>query len=481
MYYNQKAMKLDQFLEIARQECGLLAGQPVLVGVSGGPDSLCLLDCFAHSSYPVIVAHFDHGLRPESTQDAEFVRKIAQSYDAPFITIREDVGSFADRARLSIEEAARQMRYRFLFDQARALSAQAIAVGHTADDQVETLLMHLLRGSGLAGLRAMRYVSVLPTLDPSLPLVRPLLPFWRAETLAWCEEKGLAPIQDPSNQDPTFLRNRLRHELLPYLETYNPQVRKVLWRTASVLAGEEAVVQSAVRQAWEGCFDHQSGGSLALNHAAFTRLDPALQRAVLRRAIAQIAPALQDVDFTAVERALRWANAPGSGAVDLVHNLRLFVESGRLWVAAPGEQTDTGDWPQVGEAQIELLPSCEVALGAGWQLSAEWVDTKIVPAFQAGVANSWEAWLDRDALAGPLSLRRAQPGERFQPLGLEGRSVKLSDFWVNEKLPRQARAAFPLVVSGGAIVWLPGFRPAHPCRIRPETRQALHLQMRRPL
>ncbi len=497
----------EKILETSLKTCQLTQEAPVLVGVSGGPDSLCLLDVLARLRFPVIAAHFDHRLRPDSGRDGELVRAFAGQIGAPFVLGSGDVSAFAQVERLSLEEAARELRYRFLFEQARSGGAQAVAVAHTADDQVETVLMHLLRGAGLSGLKGMIFRTILAQWNACIPLVRPLLGVWRDETLGYCQERGLRPVLDPTNQDVTFFRNRLRHELIPLLETYNPQARQNLWRTAQALAGDEAIVQAAVQAAWEACLDQSGGDFVALRRQDFCALPPGLQRGVLRRAVAHIDASLRDVDFAAVERALRFAHTPGSGQVDLVRGLRLAAESERLLVDRGASPADPA-WPR-WEAREQPLPiPGEVDLGAGWRLVIERVEKGVLPVFPTAAttagsgsaarsspaassskadsssraasstaASPWEAWLDAAALSGGLYLRCALPGDRFQPLGMEGHSLKLADFWINQKLPRRARAAWPLVTDGKNIVWVPGFRLAHPFRVQEATRQALHLRM----
>ena len=206
-------MELQVFLKTVQEQCHLQPDQPVLVGVSGGPDSLCLLDLFSRLEFPLIVAHFDHALRPESARDAEYVRSLAAAYGKAFTTTRQDVALYAQTAHLSLEEAARQARYRFLFEQAQVYSAQAVAVAHTADDQVETVLMHLLRGSGLDGLKGMPFRTEFPGWQPQLPLVRPLLTTWRAEVEEYCRLRQLEPLYDPTNRETLYYRNRLRLDL----------------------------------------------------------------------------------------------------------------------------------------------------------------------------------------------------------------------------------------------------------------------------
>ena len=145
------------------------------------------------------------------------------------------------QSALSIEQAARECRYAFLFAQARVHHAQAVAVGHTADDQVETMLMHLIRGAGLDGLTGMSYRTVLPSFDPSIPIVRPLLGVWRRATIDYCESHDLHPVRDPSNDSLDYFRNQVRHNLIPALEVYNPRIRQALLRTADSLSSDQAL------------------------------------------------------------------------------------------------------------------------------------------------------------------------------------------------------------------------------------------------
>lgn len=476
-YYNQLCMKLEQIREISLNWCGLALDVPLLVGVSGGPDSLTLLDALARLGFPLVAAHFDHRLRPHSAHEAEVVRQAAARAGAQFVSGSGDVAAHAAQVRLSIEDAARDLRYRFLFEQARRFSAQAVAVGHNADDQVETVVMHLLRGAGLRGLRGMAFCTLLPTWDAQIPLVRPLLSFWRAEILAYCAERQLQPIHDPTNQETLYLRNRLRHELIPLLDELQPQARQNIYRAALALAGDEAIVEVAVAQAWETCGARQDERSVSLNLVDLQQLSPGVLRGVLRRAFAVLLPGLVDVDFAAVERAVTFVRAPGRGQIDLVRGVRLFVESGRLVIAGTKELAPLPAWPQMGAEELLLPVPGDLDLGNGWKITTRRLIVEDFARRAVGPDPAWEAWLDEAALAGGLKLRRARPGDRFQPLGLEGHSMKLSDFWINHKLPRRARAAWPLVVDETQIVWIPGFRPAHACRVSAQTRAVLHLRV----
>lgn len=469
-------MLLDRIDTLCRGACRLAPDQPVIVGVSGGPDSLCLLDLLVRLGYPLIVAHFDHGLRLEAQEDARAVADVAAGYQLPFVTDRADVRALAASQKQTIEEAGRAARYRFLFDQARQVGAQAVAVGHNADDQVETVLMHLLRGAGLSGLKGMNFRSVLPEWDDRVPLVRPLLSTWREEVDAYCAERELSPRQDASNQDVTYYRNRLRRDLVPYLQSYNPRVKELIWRSAETLAGDAEIVTAVAQEAWVSCAPECGPGYQSLSLPVFRKLLPGLQRRVLRQAISRLRPGLRDVDFEAVERGVAFALSPAStGQMDFLQGLRLFIELDRLYLADWGADLPVEAYPQVetGWEGLITVPGT-LDLPHGWRITAEYIPIDSYPPAIPRDDPS-EGWLDAETLDLPLLVHAPAPGIRFQPLGMAGRSLKLSDFWVNEKLPRRLRPGWPLVFSGDTLAWIPFYRPAHPFRVRESTRKAVRL------
>ncbi len=461
--------------------CGLKPGQPIVVGVSGGPDSLCLLDLLRSSGYPVIVAHFNHKLRPEADEDEAFVRKLSDRWKLPCEVDSAEVGLYADEHGLSLEDAARLLRYRFLFRVARQNGAQAVAVGHTADDQAETVLMHFLRGTGLNGLRGMSYHVILPDFDDQIPLVRPLLDAWREDIVAHCAARGIYPRWDASNESPAYLRNRLRHILLPALETYNPRIREALCRMAYLLNGDYEILTEMLDKAWATVCLGEGNGYVILDAQALRGTSAGYRRNLLRRALKQIRPGLQNVDFAAMERATAFVEQnAGSRQIDLVAGIRLLAEGDRLYVATWEANLPGGGWPQLKRSAppMSLVWPGTWEIAPGWTLKAErWPNPALAWEQAQGNANPYQAWLDADALKVPLTVRFPRPGDRFQPLGMAGHTVKLSDFFINQKIPRRARSAWPLVCSGETIVWVPGFRPAHVCRLRQQTRNVLYLSL----
>jgi tRNA(Ile)-lysidine synthase len=458
---------------VFRDPCGLDLTRPVLAGVSGGPDSLCLLGVLHLAGYRVIVAHFNHKLRPEADHEAESVSQRAHGLGLDFMTDSADVRGYAESHGLSLEEAARMLRYRFLFAAAKEQKAQAVAVGHTADDQVETVLMHFLRGAGLNGLKGMEYRSFLPVFDPEIPLVRPLLSLWRADTEAYCRDHNLQPHFDATNADQTYFRNRLRHSLIPELEKYNPRFKEALLHTASALQGDVAVLQEVLDMAWKQVVVGNDHGWFAFDQAGLAALTPGLRRNLIRRAGELLRPENRDFGFEALERASAFVERPDGKQVDFVNGLYLFTETGKVCLAAYEADLPSAHWPQVEESVA--LTGEQLALGNEWVLTFDQIELGQLE--EQMPVDNWSAWLDADQTGDRLTVQPRREGDRFQPLGMDSGTIKLSDFFVNVKLPKRARACWPLVCVGDEIAWVPGFRIAHPFRVAERTKRVVRLSL----
>lgn len=469
-------MPFDNLDRVLRDECKLVLDAPVLIGFSGGPDSSALLRAMHGLGYRLIVAHLDHGLRSESAEDARHAERVAAAYGLPFFSARVDVGALARAGKLSIEEAARVERYKFLFRLARDHGAQAVAVAHNADDQAETVLMHLLRGAGTAGLRGMALRLLPNQWSESIPLVRPLLGIWRSEVLEYCQVYGLKPLHDASNADTAFFRNKLRHDLLPMLESYALGVKTRLLHSAELLSADHDLMEKLVQEAWRGCLAQRSQDFLAFDRAAFLAAPLALQRALLRRALAELRPQQRDIDFDAVERALNAIRVGATRQQDWLAGLFVMIERQMIWIADWTAELPA-DWPQAPAEAVHIEVPASLELNFGWQLSLAEVGTQGLQSRAEQNRDRYQAWLDLDASGDELLLRRPRPGDRFQPLGMPSGSLRLADLFVNEKLPRRARATWPLLCKGEQIVWVPGYRLAQPVRLQASSQRALQVQL----
>jgi tRNA(Ile)-lysidine synthase len=469
---------------ILRDQCRLDPRRLVVVAVSGGPDSLCLMDMLRQAGYPLIVAHFNHKLRESSDLEANAVEQMSARIGIPSVIESADVRAFSEEKKLSIEDAARTLRYRFLFTLARSHDAQAVAVGHTADDQVETVLMHFLRGAGLNGLKGMTYRTVLSVFDVEIPLVRPLLDVWREETVVYCAGQGLRPHFDPSNESLNFLRNRIRHLLIPTLETYNPKFREAAWRTAQLLTADHEILTQSVDVAWTRSVVSESEGLVIFDSSALAGFPIGLNRYLFRRAIERIQPSA-DISYAMLDKVGDFLqNGKAGGALPLNNTIRLLREANQIFLAGEKAILPFERWPQL-PTDADLLSialPARVELPGGWRFTCEaWNIPALAREQMQDNEDPFQAWLDADALHGDLSLRIRQEGDRFEPLGLGGHSQKMSDFFTNVKLPQRARERWPLLCAGETIAWVPGYVPAHPFRLTKDSRRILYFTLTPPI
>jgi tRNA(Ile)-lysidine synthase len=474
---------LENIETIFQERCLLVKNRPIVVGVSGGPDSLCLMEALRQAGYSLIVAHFNHRLRPEADIEATAVEHTASRLMIPSVVESADVRAYAGEQGMSIEEAARHLRYRFLFALARKHSAQAVAVAHTADDQVETILMHFLRGAGLTGLKGMTYRTILPSFDAEIPIVRPLLDVWREEVVVYCAANGLRPSYDSSNDSLNFLRNRIRHLLIPTLETYNPNFRQAVWRSAQSLAADHALLMELIELAWKECVLQQSEDVIVFDIPALRNRSAGLQRNLFRRAVEQLRPG-QETTFAVLERAVSFLQQSSALRLDWIGGLRLFREGNQLYLATSVADLPFDRWPQMPADMdvIHFSVPAVVEIAGGWKLTCERWRIPALAREQAGRSEDpFQVWLDAENLPERFELRVRRSGDRFEPLGMDGHSQKISDFFVNVKMPQRARARWPLLCAGEQVIWVPGYRLAHAYRLLPTSKTVLYFALSRPV
>jgi len=474
-------MLAERITQSLIKDCGVNPELPLVVGVSGGADSLCLVHCLREGGFKLIVGHLDHALRESSAAQANALSQRMAELGLPFFSERQDVGQFALQNKLGIEEAARLCRYRFLFKLAREHGAQGVVVGHHADDQVETVLMHFLRGSGLSGLTGMQPRSILSGIDPELPLFRPMLQIYRQEIQEYCQVHDLEVLEDESNADLSFFRNHLRHELIPQLEQNNPGFRRALVRTALTLSADRQLLETLADEAFGRALVRTEKDGLVFSREVFLGLHLSLQRLVIRQAFVRLSPESRDLGFEAVERALA-AITSGTAQTPLAGGLWVFCFESEFVIAPRTYQHWHRDYPQLTDLSgLKLKRGGKVKLNAGWELTAELIDVSKYKSLPEELkTHPLHAWLNPLDLEWPLEVRPMQTGERWSPLGMVLKHQKLSDFFVNQKIPRSARARWPLVLSGGSILWVAGLRIAQAWRLLGDENEILHLQLHAP-
>jgi tRNA(Ile)-lysidine synthase len=450
----------------ARQEGLFTPGDRVLVAVSGGPDSVALLHLLVRLApqlgLDLGVAHYDHGLRgQDSRADADFVADLARDLKLACHQGRGAVRDAARRDKVSLQMAARKLRLQFLRDACRRHGYVKLALGHTADDQVELFWLRLLRGAGLEGLKGMW---------PATPegLVRPLLAVGKAVILAWLQRETLPYRVDASNQSRAYLRNRVRLDLLPHLTRgYNPRLAQTIWRTQSLLQEDERLLARDTDAAWGRLARPLTEDCFALDLDRFFRLEPGLQRRVLRAGVARLGA---EMALTALQVAslLALAGSARSGGL-------ISLGGGKgdnVQVAKAGTILHFMKALPAASPETTLLPDCpgEVDSPPGWRW--RWSRGACRP------GDPWPppevAWLNPARVGPSLTARFWQPGDRFWPQGAPG-PKKLQDFLVDAKIPRWLRPHIPLVVAGEEMVWVAGLRVAEPLKLPADSREVLEI------
>ena len=435
----------DRLEKNLREQSLVNPGDRLLVAVSGGADSVALLHLLSELSadYPfdIMVAYLDHQLRPESREDAGFVEALCRRLGVPAFIEQCDVKQLAGQLGTGLEDAGRQARREFLERIADEQDCSAIALAHHADDQAETILFRLLRGSGLSGLAAMKMKTG--------RYLRPLLTFGREELRSYLQQNDIAWREDASNEDQSFSRNRIRHQLLPNLREYNPRVVDALNRLGRQAADEESYWEQ-VAVAFLDRVGQRTDDGFEIPVDELLKLGRAERRRMVRSFLEQAREFLAGIEADHIDLVERLVESDTPQADLDLPGLWVGRRYNRLLCAS--------EQPGVPEYEIEITEPGAYRLPTGMQLVfsvgnerlEEDDDTVLFPANQ---------------LSFPLQVRSPRPGDRFQPSGMTGTKL-LKDYFIDTKIDRESRQRTPVVWSGEEIIWLAGrrrceqFRPA---------------------
>ena len=452
-------------------------GDTVLVALSGGPDSVCMLHILnelrSEFSLGLCVAHFNHKLRPEAAlEDAEFARETAKKLGLAYVTSSADVRGFAEEQKLSIEDAARRMRYDFLCRSALSLGANKVAVGHNADDQAETVLMRLIRGSGPQGLAGIPPTRRLGAGD-GLLIIRPLINVWRLDIMRYLSKNRLKFRTDETNESPEYLRNRIRLDLIPKLENeYNPQIKRRLASAASTLAAENDFMEAEAKLLAGEVAVEIKPHQIVFDTTLLGTLHSALRNRVFSMLVIMAkpdAPMLEALHYAGADTLI----CAGRGKLDLPGGLRLETSEGF------GLISDVAHKPaRSGKAfEIPIGATADVR-----ELSIS-ITTKVLEAIKSPdrlvrMCKPNRQYFDLEAVRMPLEVRFRRPGDSFRPLGARG-SKKLKDYFIDKKIPRFLRDRVPILVSNGKIMWVMGHEIDERYRLKPKSGAALRVDYER--
>jgi tRNA(Ile)-lysidine synthase len=466
-------LSLDQRVLGFIQEYRLVGkGQMLLVAVSGGQDSVCLLHVLYRLQTALGIklhaAHLDHQLRgKESTGDAAYVARLAKQLGIACTVKKGNVRVYQKTHGVSLEEAAREVRYDFLAETAAAIGADRVAVGHTLDDHVETILLHLVRGTGTRGLRGLQPVTMRQSPNRELTIIRPLLTVRRKETAEYCSEYDLQPRQDSTNLSLEPLRNRVRLSLLPLLQSYNPQVVEALQRTAQIAGDDIAYLEKTAARLYRKLAVCQ-GETIILDKKAMLKQSFSMRRYLLRLAIENAAGNLKDIEARHIEELVSALDKPAGKQIHLPYGLIFTVDYDTYKLAKDNSALIPfpvleGEYP-IKTPGITLIP--------GWQIQTEIIKPD---AFAASGENSFTAHFDYAKINGELTVRARKRCDRFQPLGMR-EMKKTGQFMLDAKIPHDWRDRVPVVACGDSILWLAGFRIDERFKVTAGTKKVLRLE-----
>jgi tRNA(Ile)-lysidine synthase len=446
----------------------LVPGDTVVVGVSGGPDSVALVHCLASLkpswSLRLVVAHLNHQLRgATSKEDALFVERLASRLQVPFERDSRDVASCSAEHHFSLEEAARTLRYAFYREVSAKFGANKIALGHQVNDNAESVIMHLLRGTGPRGL------SGIPPVRNG-EIIRPLIESTRSDILKFLEKEGIEYVEDRSNLDPKFLRNRIRQELLPSLrDNFNPRVVSALNRLTAILRDEEDFWDLQVEDALKNLVLERGTEGLALSASDLKGLHPALSRRVVRQAFLLLKGDLKSLGHHHVQAVIQLVQGHSpSGQIDLPHGVRVLRDRDELRFLLGARREWSGFKYEISSIGSTFIKEIDTYLNISIHRAKDIGNPREYP--------STTAFFDLGAAAMPLTVRSFKEGDRFRPLGMSGHQ-KVKAFFINRKVARSERQRCPLLLTGGRIIWVGGYGIDDSAKVTTKTERVLKAEL----
>jgi len=467
---------MDAVLDAAAEHGLWSPHDTIVVAVSGGPDSVALLRVLHEISLnrmplKLICAHVNHGFRAESVQEAEFVRAMAEELGLPFELAVFDIPAYVKESGLGPEGAAREKRYRFLIDTALRYGACSVALAHHADDQAETVLMRLLRGSGPSGLAGMRWKRT----ERKVELIRPLLRINKTALVELCTSRGYAYAEDATNLLVQYKRNAIRLEVLPFLEKYNGRLSQSLNQLAEIAGAEDEYMEAAALKCFRELVQIRQG-IYTLGRASFAAVPSALQRRLIKLILNYLSADQSVADFNKIEAVRRGAlqDTPTTWSLDLGGGLTCLRQYDTLLFSSkpPQQQASYTYRLSLPQARLNLAEIGKVLTMTVLERESFFI--------QGEGSTKMSAWFDADELVFPLTIRSRQPGDIIKVMGLNG-SKKVKDIYIDDKIPSSERARIPLVCDGlGNIVWIPGIRRSIHAAVARQTVTVLLLSLEEP-
>lgn len=445
-------------------------GESVVVGVSGGPDSVCLLHVLWKLAQPLSIklfaVHINHMLRgEESEQDEEYVVKLCEELNIPLVVKSVDIKEMARKRGMSLEEAGREARYRQFELCADKVGAAKIAVAHNRNDQSETVIMHILRGTGLDGLKGMDYKRG--------RIIRPLLAISRSEIENYCRENSISPRIDSSNLMDIYTRNKVRLDLIPYINgLFEIDIGENINKLSYLVRGEIDFIEEFASKAYNQCVVKKEHGKLDLNMEEFDKNHSAVKRRILRTAIKNIKGDLKGIEFKSVESIIELASKRKTGTqVHLPGKISAEIVYDTLVLSAQYEKEKTAAFERpVNIPGVTAVEELEASLEA--EIVEKTLNAK------TGYAAEKDAliqFFDYEKLKTGINIRNRREGDVFKPLKSNG-TKKLKEYFIDNKVPRGLRDNIPLVTKNNEVIWIIGYKISDKFKVTENTKSVLKLE-----
>jgi len=439
----------------------LAQGEKVVLGVSGGADSVAMLYALNELidyGLDLIIAHLNHGIRgDEAKRDADFVKETAKTLGLTFVYGEVNTLEYREEAGISLEDAARTLRYKFFNQVLSKHYATKLATAHTLDDQAETVLMRLIRGSGSNGL------SGIPPVSNNI--IRPLIETSRSEIEQFLKSKNVSWINDSTNESKEFLRNKIRIDLLPELETYNPNIKETLARTADILRYEDEFISKQARKHFEETFNANKS-ELIGDLEYYRNVDKTLRFTLLRLAVEVIAGSLKNVSSLHITNADDFLLSDNpSGEIEIPEEIVIVKGYNTILVTK--------------KAELNHEFNHTIQAHGKWSFNEFSVHIEYVKTHELHENDESIAFFDPETVEFPIEVRSFKPGDSFSPLGMTS-SKKLQDYFTDIKLPQFMRSRVPLFLSKGDIMWIGGIRIDNRFKVKDKREEVLMMKLIRP-
>lgn len=439
------------------------SGDTVLAAISGGPDSMAMLNCLVllrkDLEFNLLIAHVNHGVRGEyAKRDQEFVKMVSKNYNIPYFTKNVDMVAYGKELGISSEEAGRILRYGFFREVLSDYGGGKIAVAHNKNDQAETILHRIIRGTGLDGLKAMEFIKG--------DIIRPLLNISRREIENYIEQKNIEFVIDHTNLETDYTRNKIRLELLPYIkENFNPNIIDSLYRLTRITSGEIQIIEETTQEKYNLIVKNSVGKSIIFNASLFKLESEAMRKRLIRKAIENISGNLHGIEEIHINYIINLFYEDKTGkAIDISKGLSARISYNDFIIELRNNKNKSFEAKKIelGENNIKELGII--------------VSLELIPVEEMDIKKMNVKYIDFDKVSGELLIRPRKSGDRFSPLGLGG-SKKLKDYMIDKKIPQDKRDSTPILCDNSGIIWVIGYGLSDKYKITEETKSTLRINV----